>query len=109
MWLLDLFGDSNPIWPKTASYHGHPFVFCTLLNFGGQQGITGDTPRVAAGFEAARARARPPAPRGAPLRRARAALTMATPRRHDGTLVGVPGVSARFSPGTAAADFVGCA
>ena len=23
MWLLDLFGDSNPIWIKTASFYGH--------------------------------------------------------------------------------------
>ena len=53
MWLLDLFGDSNPIWSKTASYHGHPFIFCTLLNFGGQQGIVGNTPRVASGTAAA--------------------------------------------------------
>jgi alpha-N-acetylglucosaminidase len=53
MWLLDLFGDSNPIWSKTASYYGHPFIFCTLLNFGGQQGIVGNTPRVVTGFEAA--------------------------------------------------------
>ena len=22
MWLLDLFGDSNPVWSKTASFHG---------------------------------------------------------------------------------------
>lgn len=39
MWLLDLFGDSNPIWVKTASFYGHPYIWCTLLNFGGQQGM----------------------------------------------------------------------
>ena len=53
MWLLDLFGDSNPIWSKTASYYGHPFIFCTLLNFGGQQGMTGNTPQLLAHFDAA--------------------------------------------------------
>lgn len=53
MWLLDLFGDSNPIWSKTASFYGHPFIFCTLLNFGGQQGITGNVPRIEAGMQAA--------------------------------------------------------
>jgi hypothetical protein len=53
MWLLDLFGDSNPIWSKTASFYGHPFIFCTLLNFGGQQGIVGNTPRIASGMDAA--------------------------------------------------------
>ena len=57
MWLLDLFGDSNPIWSKTASYYGHPFIFCTLLNFGGQQGMTGNTPQLLAHFDAAQANA----------------------------------------------------
>ena len=42
MWLLDLFGDSTPLWSRTASYYGHPFIWCTLLNFGGQQGIFGN-------------------------------------------------------------------
>ena len=46
MWLLDLFGDSSPLWQKTDSYKGHPFFLCTLLNFGGQQGIVGNFPRV---------------------------------------------------------------
>ena len=49
MWLLDLFGDSNPIWVKTSSFYGHPYFLCTLLNFGGQQGITGNMGRLLAG------------------------------------------------------------
>lgn len=53
MWLLDLFGDSNPLWQQTDSYKGHPFFLCTLLNFGGQQGIVGNFPRVADGFHKA--------------------------------------------------------
>eukprot|EP00041_Stephanoeca_diplocostata_P038457 m.1517851 g.1517851 ORF g.1517851 m.1517851 type:complete len:1260 (-) comp25219_c0_seq4:160-3939(-) len=53
MWLLDLFGDSNPIWVKTASFYGHPYIWCTLLNFGGQQGITGNVPQVTAGLQRA--------------------------------------------------------
>ncbi len=90
MWLLDLFGDSNPIcessrllyltslcnkaarntsvcgqlleqltqWlmragVKTASFYGHPYFLCTLLNFGGQQGLSGNMGRLLAGREAA--------------------------------------------------------
>ena len=46
MWLLDLFGDSNPIWPKTESFHGHPYWLCTLLNFGGREySATAGAPR----------------------------------------------------------------
>ena len=52
MWLLDLFGDSAPVWSRTASFYGHPYFLCTLLNFGGQQGIVGNVPRVLSGVEA---------------------------------------------------------
>lgn len=31
MWLLDLFGDSNPVWSKTASYYGHPFIWYAVV------------------------------------------------------------------------------
>ena len=36
----------------TESYYGHPYFLCTLLNFGGQQGLTGNVPRVLSGVEA---------------------------------------------------------
>jgi hypothetical protein len=36
---------------ETESFHGHPYFLCTLLNFGGQQGITGNMPRVLDGFK----------------------------------------------------------
>lgn len=50
MWLLDLFGDSRPQWSRTASFYGHPYFFCTLLNFGGQQGLVGNIPRIMQGL-----------------------------------------------------------
>ena len=37
---------------KTASFYGHPYFLCTLLNFGGQQGLSGNMGRVVAGREA---------------------------------------------------------
>eukprot|EP00959_Pyramimonas_sp_CCMP1952_P210965 4415025-Pyramimonas_sp.AAC.2 len=42
LWLLDLFAERQPMWSRTASFRGHPFLFCTLLNFGGQSGVAGD-------------------------------------------------------------------
>eukprot|EP01062_Namystynia_karyoxenos_P058893 TRINITY_DN50349_c0_g1_i1.p1 TRINITY_DN50349_c0_g1~~TRINITY_DN50349_c0_g1_i1.p1 ORF type:complete len:862 (+),score=324.47 TRINITY_DN50349_c0_g1_i1:79-2586(+) len=54
MWILDLFGSSKPIWSKTGSFYGKPFIFCTLLNFGGQQGLTGNLPQTVEGLEKTR-------------------------------------------------------
>lgn len=55
MWLLDLFGDSSPVWSRTASFYGHPYIWCTLLNFGGQQGIAGDLVGITQGVAKAKA------------------------------------------------------
>jgi hypothetical protein len=53
MWILDLYGASNPVWESTEAFYGKPFIFCTLLNFGGQQGLTGNIPQMATGLAAA--------------------------------------------------------
>jgi hypothetical protein len=53
LWLLDLSGDSRPFWSQTESFAGHPFILCTLLNFGGQQGLNGNVNRMALGVQAA--------------------------------------------------------
>ena len=53
LWVLDLFGASHPIWSLTDSYFGKPFLQCTLLNYGGQQGILGSLNAVVGGVEAA--------------------------------------------------------
>jgi alpha-N-acetylglucosaminidase len=53
LWVLDLFGASHPIWLRTESYFGKPFIQCTLLNYGGQQGILGSLNAVVDGVEAA--------------------------------------------------------
>jgi hypothetical protein len=37
----------------TESYYGKPFIQCTLLNYGGQQGIVGSLPAVVNGVEKA--------------------------------------------------------
>ncbi|CAE7860256.1 NAGLU [Symbiodinium sp. KB8] len=53
MIILDLATPANPIWSKTSSYYGKPFVFNTLQNFGGQQGVTGNLPKIGDGFKKA--------------------------------------------------------
>mmetsp|Transcript_30513 Transcript_30513/g.34682 ORF Transcript_30513/g.34682 Transcript_30513/m.34682 type:complete len:769 (-) Transcript_30513:141-2447(-) len=39
--VLDLSGDTMPQWPKTQDFGHKPFIWCELLNFGGNQLITG--------------------------------------------------------------------
>ncbi len=41
MLALDLFSEQIPIYPKTQSYYGQPFIWCFLHNFGGNLGIWG--------------------------------------------------------------------
>ena len=53
MIVLDLYTDKEPLWAKTASFYGHQFIYCTLLNFGGQQGIVGNLTAVEVGLAAA--------------------------------------------------------
>lgn len=36
--LLDLYAEVFPIWLRTASFCGIPFIFCQLHNFGGNSG-----------------------------------------------------------------------
>lgn len=37
--LLDLYAEVFPIWLRTASFYGIPFIFCQLHNFGGNNGV----------------------------------------------------------------------
>lgn len=52
-WILDLAAESDPFWSKTHSFYGKPFIWCTLLVFGGQQGYYGNMNSVWAGTDAA--------------------------------------------------------
>jgi alpha-N-acetylglucosaminidase len=36
--LLDLYAEVFPIWLRTASFYGIPFIWCMLHNFGGNTG-----------------------------------------------------------------------
>ena len=47
MIILDLNSEAGPIWSRTQSYFGKPFVWCMLHNYGGTRGIYGDLTNIA--------------------------------------------------------------
>lgn len=40
--VLDLHADIHPLWLTTKSFHGQPFIWCMLHNFGGTLGMQGN-------------------------------------------------------------------
>ena len=36
--LLDLMAEESPLWKRTQSYYGAPFLWCMLNDFGGNNG-----------------------------------------------------------------------
>jgi len=42
MIILDVWAEREPVWNRTKNYFGKPFIWCQLLNFGGQPGMGGD-------------------------------------------------------------------
>ena len=49
MIILDLNSEQQPLWDKTDSYLGKPFIWCLLHNYGGTRAIYGNLTRVATG------------------------------------------------------------
>ena len=47
MVVLDLFCESAPVWNKTEAFHGKPWVWCIIHNFGGRVGMYGGLPQIA--------------------------------------------------------------
>ena len=39
MVLLDLYAEVFPLWQRTHSFFGAPFIYCMLHNFGGNSGV----------------------------------------------------------------------
>ncbi|TQN31211.1 alpha-N-acetylglucosaminidase [Haloactinospora alba] len=54
MLVLDLWGEQRPLWRETAAFHGKPWVWCMVHNFGGRPGMHGKLPRVASELDDAR-------------------------------------------------------
>lgn len=58
--VLDLNAETNPQWSRRG-HRGHPWVWCMLLNFGGNEGLYGKLDHVTQAVDAARHSATPPA------------------------------------------------
>lgn len=41
MIILDLFSENKPVWNRTNAYYGKPWIWCMLLNFGGNVSMYG--------------------------------------------------------------------
>ncbi|XP_077020461.1 alpha-N-acetylglucosaminidase [Tamandua tetradactyla] len=52
--VLDLFAETQPVYIRTASFQGQPFIWCMLHNFGGNHGLFGTLEAVNQGPAAAR-------------------------------------------------------
>lgn len=49
MIVLDLFAEISPIWSRTQSFYGQPFIWCMLHDFGGVMELYGDLDSVNTG------------------------------------------------------------
>ena len=47
--LLDLYAEVSPLWKRTQSFYGAPFIYCMLHNFGGNIEMYGAIDSVAQG------------------------------------------------------------
>lgn len=47
MIILDLSSDEFPVWSKTNSYYGKPFLWCMVHNYGGVRAIYGNLSTIA--------------------------------------------------------------
>jgi alpha-N-acetylglucosaminidase len=47
MVILDLWAEENPVWNRTQSYYGKPWIWCMLHNFGGRNMMYGNAAKLA--------------------------------------------------------------
>ncbi|KAH9053519.1 hypothetical protein Ae201684P_015285 [Aphanomyces euteiches] len=45
--MLDLWSESFPVWSRTSSYFGKPWIYCVLHTFGGNLGLHGNLKKLA--------------------------------------------------------------
>ena len=50
MIVLDLYAEISPVWKRTSSFYGQPFIWCMLHNFGGNIGMHGTLGTIASGI-----------------------------------------------------------
>jgi alpha-N-acetylglucosaminidase len=53
MLVLDLWGDSHPVWQVRKGFYGKPWIWNVLYNFGGKVTVNGDLPSIATNLEKA--------------------------------------------------------
>ncbi len=49
MIVLDLWTETRPVWDRTEAYHGKPWLWCMVHNFGGNNNLFGKVPIIANG------------------------------------------------------------
>ena len=49
MIVLDLWTETRPVWSRTNAYHGKPWIWCMIHNFGGTTNLFGKMPVIANG------------------------------------------------------------
>ncbi|MES2124077.1 MAG: alpha-N-acetylglucosaminidase [Gemmatimonadota bacterium] len=53
MVVLDLWGDRHPVWQARKAFHGKPWIWNVLYNFGGKVSVNGDLPKIALNLDSA--------------------------------------------------------
>jgi alpha-N-acetylglucosaminidase len=53
MLVLDLWGDSHPVWQARQGFYGKPWIWNVLYNFGGKVTVNGDLPSIATNLDRA--------------------------------------------------------
>ncbi len=54
MVVLDLYCEAAPVWDKTEAFHGKPWVWCIIHNYGGRVGLYGGLPQILNNLHTAR-------------------------------------------------------
>lgn len=54
MLLLDLYCERNPVWSRTEAFHGKPWLYCLIQDFGGVVSLHGGLPQISDGLQAVR-------------------------------------------------------
>ena len=54
MVVLDLYCEAAPVWDKTEAFHGKPWVWCIIHNYGGRVGLYGGLPQILNNLNTAR-------------------------------------------------------
>ncbi|MBI1938328.1 MAG: alpha-N-acetylglucosaminidase [Ignavibacteriales bacterium] len=55
--ILDMFCESEPKWKKTEQFHGQPWVWSIINNFGGRTGLGGPIKKIIEGLQTAKVEA----------------------------------------------------